>query len=354
MVQQSIDALSKSNDNDLVARGLFVGCLGNEYDMTQIADSSKPLHIKTATNPQVFCPPGLKPSRCHLRNRTTSKAYIRPVFKEPGSKIPIKKPPLPTDVNKYWPAPALHPNSRHQQRPHDPLPGNKSHFVIENSQGYRSSSGNCLPPHQETMQTATNTSKRLHRIMGRQSCDNLEIPNQRLPCCNKIGVTCARDRHLLLEQTEFAKAYFVPPTSNSRSHNQGRSRKIYNFCDDQSDCGGSVATVSDLDYLASKSLRRKNSSRQIGEASLKLLRQEIKEMVVSLDDLDEEEDHHFNQGNKGGRKDTPAQSKGKIQEAIDLTNCLGDALALRVALESRMSWCRDSLFCNLSAFLNTP
>jgi hypothetical protein len=339
MVQKSavgVTVLPKSNANALLGQGVLLGCIGSEYDVSLIADSSKQMHTKTATNRQIICPPSLKPSR-RLRKHTTSKSSVRPVFKEPGSKIPITKPPSTTDVSKDWPTPAFHPNSRHQQPRQDPPPGNKSDFVNENTQENQLAIEKHLPSREEIVQPSSNMTERLNRIMGRQSFDNRETPMHKVPPSAAVSMA-----EPVLQATTFG-----PPSSHSRRRIHGRRLKMNDFCDDQSDCGTSVATVSDLDYLASKSLRRKKSSRQLGAIRLNLLREEIKEMVVSFDDREEEEDHHVHEEDKDDNKVAPVHSNWDVQEAIEQNNCLGDAQAIRLALESRMMWCRDLLFCNL-------
>jgi len=53
-------------------------------------------------------------------------------------------------------------------------------------------------------------------------------------------------------------------------------------CDDHTECGSSVATVSNLDSLAAKSLRtKKRSAYSMGRSYVSDLRKQIKEMVGS-------------------------------------------------------------------------
>jgi hypothetical protein len=306
------------------------------------------------TNPHVIGPPTLAPSRSSLRKHKTSKTNKRPVFKEPGSKIPISKPPSTTDVNNYWPTSALHPNSR--QRPQDPPPGKKYNIVNGHTKKAQFATDKYLPSHEEIATPSSNATKRLNRIMGRQSFDNVVTSKQKVPSCHAVDMVYESDSPLGLEHAGLPTTNFGSTTSHSRRFNDGRTSRMYDGNDDQSDCGGSIATVSDLDYLASKSLRRKKPSQQLGERRLNLLRQEIKEMVESLEEKDEEEDHHVEEGNKDDNKDdnkdTAAESKGEIQEAIEQSNRLGDTQAIHVPIKSRMSWCRDSLFCDLSVFIS--
>lgn len=126
-------------------------------------------------------------------------------------------------------------------------------------------------PHQEIIQPSANTTERLSRIIGR-------------PC----------DRIYSCVDTKYVNERKNRPTTADPKHRRSRrppywrspSASAYDDDDDQTECGGSVATVSDLDNLASKSLRRKMNMRG---NRLTMLRKEIKEMVVSLDERDEQE-----------------------------------------------------------------
>jgi hypothetical protein len=134
------------------------------------------------------------------------------------------------------------------------------------------------PPHEEVIQPSANTSERLSRIIGRP-CDRVYscVDTKYVDDRKSQAFTSAKPNSTNQRLSSRRRPHWRSPSLSANDDDDD---------DDQTECGSSVATVSDLDILAAKSLRPK-MSRQAN--SLSVLREEIKEMVVGLDGRDAKE-----------------------------------------------------------------
>lgn len=259
---------------------MLVGCLGSEYNLSQQDCADK--------NRELIIPPSSGVAKlANTGNRKKSKAYTRPIFKEPGSKILSIQPPSSSNIdapNHRQPSEAFRPTAKTSQRRQDPpTSGTRSSIVKGLFQDANPVTKKHNSSHEELIQPSSKTSDRLARILG-ASADG-QSATKKVPSYHAAGENLARDQSIGLEQRRFRAADYESISVLHRRDEESRiPSNVHYIGDDQTECGGSVATVSDLDYLASKSLRRKKSSHPLGNHQVSQLRREIKEMVVCLEE----------------------------------------------------------------------
>jgi hypothetical protein len=349
MVQKVVgNLIQTSNGASLLKQGMLVGCLGSEYDPSRVSEPNK-LVIKNNRG-VVVSPPSSTQHGNTRDKRKKSRVYTRPIFKEPGSKIPLIQPPSTKDVNKRQPLDDLRRDVRHQQRQQDPPASRRSDVVEDILKEANLATDRYGTVHDEVIQPSPNTNERLNRIMGRPSASNIQ-PSQTIPSKHTTSLARDRERSMRLEQRRCPSTGFVPSAqSRCRNYGYGLPSKSHDFRDDQTECGESVATVSNLDYLASKSLRRKkSSSSQLGEMHVSVLRQEIKEMVVCLEERASEQGRSVDKVEKvdeKGNSDKESKSNGEGHNSPSQYHALQQAAqaAFVDLLDNSLSICRCSQY----------
>ena len=176
--------------------------------------------------------------------RRLSKKYIRPIFKEPGSKIP-KKNNEKTDHNGQYATTRITRNREIEQRSNivDRI------FGEDRSRDYFST----IAEDEEQIIQSSYSASRLEHIVGKP-VDRYELDD--------------KDDSITLRTRLLPK---IRAVRQQRRQSYTRNSDVYTGCD------SSVVTVSDLDNLEAKTLLRKND--------LSLLRNEIN--IIVSDSLDE-------------------------------------------------------------------
>lgn len=158
-----------------------------------------------------------------------------------------------------------------------------------------------------------------------------------------------------LEHCLFRTANCIPHVASERHRGQSGSSVFPDIPDDQTECGGSIATVSDLDNLAAKSLRKKQAAYALGRSQVSLLRKEIKEIVIKSEKRENQEPTPRSSIEQASyeqmEKEHEPANENQILEANDALNVNG--VAVRPAGKPGMiMWCQvvptlDAFFSNL-------
>ncbi|KAG7360825.1 hypothetical protein IV203_035924 [Nitzschia inconspicua] len=318
--------LYRSNSDILMEQGMFVGCFGSEYDLSQVVASNKTAFKNDVKSVGMIVPHSSSMPEKNEGKRKISRSYVRPVFKEPASKISYSKPPSTSDVNsRQLPDDFYRTPKSNQQRRQDPPTGRET--CIRNEPLLEDVSF----AHGDVIQPSPNTTDRLNHLLGRPIGGQ---GTKKLPPCHTTHMPFGGS--VGLDQRRLRPADFGPTSlSQRRKCSSGRVSTAHDVGDDQTECGGSVATVSDLDYLASKSLRRKKPAHLLGQRQVSMLRKEIKEMVVCLEEAPEV---------KQEQKNSPTQLSCENQEGFK-QQCQQGSDAIRSGIESFILWCQDGSIC---------
>lgn len=222
----------------------------------------------------------IRPPSSLRPKRISSRAYTRPIFKEPGSKI--------------TPAEGLDYSQESYAGASDDIL-DRSRSIVRELLGDVRSRENSYGPN-EVIEPSNSANKRLQRILGRPTDRfplddiNPSVGLQKSMLRKQHGDEGVNPRHQIQQDRQYG--YHSGGRRSSRrlksSASSYRRSTVTSEYDDRTECEESVATVSDLDNLAAKALRRKRLSYGKQPSNdLSILKEEIKEMVRRLDERDD-------------------------------------------------------------------
>jgi hypothetical protein len=229
----------------------------------------------------------LPPSSSRFK-RKSSRAYTRPIFKEPGSKM-VSVESLDDPDSEVGDVGAK--SSESMER--------SSSVVNDLLREVRSLEHGC--DHDEVIQPSNSASARLQRFIIGRPIDRfpLDDTDQSVGLETRVyrkadGHNGSIPRHDF-QQRRHHSGYRRDIRHPSRRSLRLKGSSVLTKCassvsdyDDQTECGGSIATVSDLDNLEAKALRRMRISfRSKPRNDLIVLKQEIKDLMGSLDERDD-------------------------------------------------------------------
>ncbi len=278
---------------------------------TQARKLRKSASTSCAEN-RVIRPPSLRQSSGPATQQESSEPGMGSVLNEPGSKA----------------ANSIPQGMKLRHSPH--LQGKQ--LVIVNDLREDARSMDKCAPHEEIIQPSAKTTERLNRIVGRP----LGRPTYQHHLRSQMDGVDVSMRP--------AKRSGMTTTFGGYKDRQSQKRQVYStfskvpeVSDDQTECSASVATVSDLDNLAAKSLRRGLPAYQLGRSQLSVLRREIKDMVGSnLDERDAME-------RKCAKDETGTtmsqQHSLEVRESIEGTNEEGQPPRSKATRQGGLTWC---------------
>jgi hypothetical protein len=293
----------------------------------------------------VIQPPSSQPKK-------SSRAYTRPVFKDPGSKMAASDSP----INLESCLRKVDNNANNREA------AERSSSLVHELIGEVRSLDHKCDDDDDVIHPSRDANKLLLRLSSRPSdfapLDNTDksVGLEKSMLRKYDSLTKSRPRPDYHELHDYERPFnsrYMNGSSGNRSGSQGNrsgnSRRLksssssfrrpvpmYDF-DDQTECGGSIATVSDLDNLAAKALRRKKSSyeRKPKEDLLTSLKKEIQNLVG----IDERDDKQATVR----KRDTPApippkpKVDGELKTALSQTSAASKTSSLLVSTEKARS-----------------